>query len=49
MTSNYISVTLLRWRQLLRDLVMEEVQDTVKDASQTQDEFQNPIASLRGS
>jgi len=47
LTSNHISVTLLRWRRRLRELVMDEVRDTVTDDSQTRDEFENLLAALR--
>lgn len=48
LTSNNISVTLLRWRRRVRELVLEEIHATVSDDTLAEEEFQNMIVALRG-
>jgi DNA-directed RNA polymerase specialized sigma24 family protein len=47
LTSNNISVTLLRWRKRIRELVMEEIHSTVSDDQLADEEFSNLLDSLR--
>jgi RNA polymerase sigma factor (sigma-70 family) len=48
LTSNHISVTLLRWRARLRELVLMEIRTTVLADEQANEEFANLLAALRG-
>ncbi len=48
LTSNNISVTLLRWRARMRELVMDEIQTTVMNEHQAGEEFANLLHALRG-
>lgn len=47
LTSNNISVTLLRWRKRMRELVMDEIHHTVSEDQLAEEEFANLLDSLR--
>jgi Sigma-70 region 2 len=47
LTANYVSVSLLRWRRRVRELVMEELRDITQDEASAEAEFSALLAALR--